>query len=146
MSDLVRPTEFLAIARERRKLLMRSLCEIRRPNAERVFNPNTGTYNNPGYTVIYAGICQVRPKSAVTPAKLEPDVGGAEVVSEAYGVMLPLECPRVLNGDGIVITESDDAWVVARGAMPVGWVQYNDNSTHRELVALAQDYPQVNDA
>lgn len=143
--DMVDPTGFLVVARERRKLLMRSQCEIRRPDGERVFDPETGTYSDPGHTVVYAGICQFRTKSTASPAKRETDVGEAELVSEAYAVAIPYDAPFVQVSDDLVITESDDAWAVARGAFKVGWVEYADNKTCRWLIAFAQDRPAVND-
>ena len=143
--DYADPTGFLAIARERRKIMMRSLCEIRRPDGERAWDPETGTYSDPGHTVAYAGICQFRTKSTASPAKRETNIGEAELVSEAYAVMIPYDAPVVYPSDHIVITESDDPWAVARGPFTVGWVEYADNRTHRQLIAFAQDRAQVND-
>lgn len=142
--DFARPTEFLAIARERRKIMMRSRCEIRRPVAERAFDPETGTYPDPGHTVIYAGICSIRPKSTASPAKRESNIGEAEVVFETYEIDVPLDCPPVRTSDTALITESDDQWVVGV-ALPVGWVEYADNRTHRSMIVFSQDRTAVND-
>lgn len=139
------PGEFLELARERRKLVMRSRCRLRRPDGERTWDPDTGTYADPAQTVIYDGICHFRTKSTASPAKRETDVGEAELVSEAYAVMLPFDAPRAEISDSVEIYESDDAAVIGR-PLTVGWPEYGDNRTHRVLICFAHDRPQVNDA
>lgn len=139
------PTAFLAKARERRKVMFRSRCEIRRPNAEREFDPATGTYNDPGHTVIYAGVCQLKPRSSVTPTSIEHP-GSGEVAAGGYLLALPWDAPDIDPSDHVVITESDDQAAVGRGPWAVGWQEYGDSRTHRAVALLAQDRPAVNDA
>lgn len=139
------PTRFLKYARKRREIMMRSQCEVRRPRAERVFDPATGTYSDPGYDVIYAGKCHVKAKSMFSLGKLESDVGEAEKSAQFYQIIVPVDCAWVDNGDHVIITASDDEWTVSRGPFPVAWVEYADSSTHRSLIVYAIDQARLND-
>lgn len=146
MTEFVRPTEFLAIARERRQLLMRSRCEVRRPNAERAWDPDTGTYSDPGYTVVYAGPCHVLSRISNGIKQSYEEHVSAEYSVETYPIALPWDAPMVDNGDSMQITESDDQWIIDRGPRPIGWVRYADSRTHRVVYLLIEDRPRVNDA
>lgn len=139
------PTRFLAVARERRKIMMRSRCEIRRPQAEREWDPVTGTYSDPGTTLVYEGPCQLKPRSALSPAQLR-DLGGAEHADGGYVVQLPHEVPLIDMSDTVTVTASDDQWIVGR-ALPVSWVEVGaESKTCRTIVVAVQDRPGVNDA
>lgn len=139
------PGRFLAVARERRQLMMRSRCRITRPNTERTWDPTSGTYDTPETTVVYEGVCQLKARSSSTPARLETAASG-ELASGGYEVVLPYDVPQVEMTDTVTVIESDDGWIVER-ALPVAYVERGaDNRTHRSVVVLAQDRPQVNDA
>lgn len=139
------PTGFLAVARERRKIMMRSTCRITRPSGERAFDPDTGTYGTRGETVIYTGPCQVKVKSTASPAQLDR-LGSSEVATEAYEVILPHDVPRVDMADTVEVTASDDAWLVGR-PLRVAWVELSvDSRTARRVLVYDQDRPAVNDA
>lgn len=140
------PTAFLAKARERRKVMMRSTCRITRPAGERTWDPDSGTYTPPGYDVIYEGPCHLM--SRVTNAISEPyqQLASAEVAAETTPIAIPWDAPRVDNGDTMEILTSDDQWMVDAGPRPIGWVRYADSRTHRIVFILLQDRPAVNDA
>jgi len=141
----VDPGGFLAVARAKRLHMMRSRCEVRRPDGERVFDPGTGTYADPGHTVVYAGPCHLKPRSSMSPTKVE-HAAAAEHAVGGYLLALPWDAPSVDPGDHVVITESDDQAAVDRGPWAVGWQEYGDSRTHRAVALLAQDRPAVNDA
>lgn len=146
MSDFARPTEFLAIARERRRVMMRSTCRITRPSRERVFDPATGEYDTPDHTVVYEGPCHLISRVTNAIAQSYHDFGGGEVANETAAIALPWDAPMVDNSDSFEMLASDDQWIVDRGPRPVGWVRYADSRTMRILFILVQDRPGVNDA
>lgn len=140
------PTRFLATARERRKIMMRSTCRITRPSGNRTFDPVTGQYADPGHTVIYTGPCQIKPRSSMSsPARAEINAS-AETGRGHYVLCLPWDAPVIDMADTVEVTGGDDAWAIDHGPMPVVVPEHGDSRTHREVLITAQDRPAVNDA
>lgn len=140
------PGPLLARARERRKVMMRSTCRITRPAAERNFDPATGQYDTPARTLVYEGICQLKPSNASVGARRDPDAAGAELGVGGLAVILPWTSPRVAISDAVEILTSDDAQLTGR-VLPVSHAEpTSDTATHRAVVVSVQDRPGVNDA
>lgn len=138
------PAPFLATARARRVLIMRSTVRITRPTTTRAWDDVTGQYTEPSRTVVYEGPAQVKPRS-ISPARLDT-IASAEVATGGYEVCLPYDAPRIDMADSVEVLASDDTWLVGR-ALPVAHVEVGaENRTHRSVVVYDHDYPAVNDA
>lgn len=132
--------EALRRGRKRREELMRSTCRILRPAGEPVFDPATGAYTAPAETVIYEGICQLKP--TFSPAEQEGSSGDRAVALNSYDLVLPYTAvtdgPAVQIEDVVEMLTGDDAWAIGK-RFPVGWVEHADTRTHRRVVIWAQD-------
>lgn len=130
----------LTIGRERRKLLMRSTCRITRPGGNPVFNPLTGLYITPDPTVIYEGICQIKP--SFTPAEKVGSSADKELVVQSYDFCLPWDvagsAPAVNISDTVTVLSGDDGWAVGK-SFPVAWFEHADTRTHRRVTCFAED-------
>ena len=127
--------------RRRRAELMRSRCRILRPGStDPVFDPVTGTYTNPAETVIYDGICQVKP--TFSPAEQDGASAERQIVVNAYNLILPWaesnEAAAVDIADIAVVYAGEDTWLLEQ-RLAVAWVEYADNRTHRRLAVWLQD-------
>lgn len=87
--------------------LLVDTCTIHRPDATGSLNPTTLAITDAG-TQVFEGCCFVNFRPG--------DSDGQYVTVEALGrsdqkvrVRLPLDCPALLNGDEITITDSDNA-------------------------------------
>lgn len=127
--------------RKRREALMRSRCRILRPGpADPVFDPETGEYTTPAETVIYDGICQVKP--TFSPAEQDGSSAERQLVVNAYNIMLPWAdsnaAAAVDIADIAVVYQGEDTWLLNQ-RLPVAWVEYADTRTHRRLAVWLQD-------
>lgn len=138
------PAPFLATARARRVLLMRSTVRITRPDTTRAWDDVTGQYTEPSRTEVYEGPAQFKPRS-VQPAGLDV-LASAETATGGYELCLPHDVPPIDVADAVEVLTSDDAWLIGR-RLPVATVEVGaENATHRSVVVHAYDHPAVPDA
>lgn len=127
--------------RKRREALMRSTCRIWRPGtADPVFDPATGEYTRAPETLVYEGICQIKP--TFSPAEQDGSSAERQLVLNAYNIILPWGEITAENAvdvaDEVELTGGDEVWAIGQ-RLPVGWVEYGDARTHRRLAVWAQE-------
>ncbi|MFB4280845.1 DUF6093 family protein [Nonomuraea sp. MTCD27] len=115
MIDLVLE-QALAEGRREALVLMRDTCTVER-FAGRVLNEETGEYEET-WTAVYTGVCRVKPRT-----QREAEWGEREVALGAYVAVLPWDSsPEIQRQDRLIVTASDDAWLIGR---------------HLEVIAIA---------
>lgn len=97
------PSHVIAHFRRRETQLMTSTCTISRGSGSPVWNPTTGTYDDPG-TTVYTGACRL-----AAPNRQASDVegGGSMYAVTDYVVTVPVGTD-VRVDDKVAITASDD--------------------------------------
>lgn len=123
--------------RRRRKALMRSRCTITRTVGDQVFNPATGLYDAVVTETVYEGVCELQ--HAYAPSDEASQVGEAGTVqSRNYELVLPFDSPEIEYTDLVVVTASDNQWVVGV-PLRVAKTGYGSNRTAQHVALVAQD-------
>ncbi|MGW4663183.1 DUF6093 family protein [Streptosporangium sandarakinum] len=108
--------------------LMRDTCTVERKSGEPVFNEDTGQYEQT-WAAVHTGPCRIKPRGHA-----ESEFGEREVTLHQYVAVLPWDAaPEIRREDRLVITASDDAWLVGR-PLEVIDVGYAGTATARRLV------------
>ncbi|GAA4545656.1 DUF6093 family protein [Pseudonocardia xishanensis] len=129
-------------ARRQREQLMRSTCRILRPGGDPVFDPATGEYTTPDEAVVYEGRCRVKQPGS---AYRDPDSGERELIVGELVVELPwaqASANDPVRVDGtVVVTASDDAWIIGKRLPVLAVTTSSDTGTHYEVRVVSQDRP-----
>lgn len=99
----------LARGRQAALQLMRDTCTVERKSGAPVLNETTGELTQT-WTVVYTGVCRVKPRSP-----REAEWGEHEVTLHQYTAILPWDAtPGIQREDRLRVTASDDDWLVGR--------------------------------
>lgn len=97
------PSHVIAHFRRRETQLMTSTCTITRGSGTPVWNPTTGTYDDPG-TTIYTGVCRL---AAPNRQASDVEAAAATYALTDYVVTLPITTDARVD-DKVTINASDD--------------------------------------
>lgn len=126
------PRTILAQGRARHAILLLDACTIKHPTGESI-DPDTDEITTT-YATVYSGQCRVKPFLAghATVA------GDSPLELQRYEIQIPWNASTaVVKDDVVLITASDDPWVVdATAGKPLTVVdpQYSGTSTVRHIV------------
>jgi hypothetical protein len=106
-------------------------CAVTRAGAgQGTWNDQTGRYDPPARTSVYAGPCLVRPAMS---GDRTVDAGETVITLRTFQVTLPWDAPLIEVDDLLAVVTSADPRVVGRPLRVIG-VMYSSDANARRLI------------